>query len=202
MSFISPFRGYAVAGLAALAVLLAVPLSAHASQDMFLQMGRPDLQGESLDKSLPGAISISEFSWKIETPTTIGSASGGAGSGKASLGPLEIKKPVDASSPGLMMAAAKGTMIPYAALVIRKADPRQPDAFLQYRFRTVVVTDVETSADAGGEGVSETVTLRYGSVQQRYLQTKPSGAVNPIITGWDQVANAPFNADWTPNPTA
>jgi type VI secretion system secreted protein Hcp len=199
VSFISPFRAYAVAGLAALAVLLAVPLSAHASQDMFLQMGRPDLQGETLDKSMPGAISISEFSWKIENPVNIGSASGGAGSGKASLEPLVIKKAVDASSPGLMMAAAKGITIPYAALVIRKADARQPDAYLQYRFRTVFVTDVETSADGGGDGVSETVTLKYGSVQQRYLPTKP-GAVNPIITGWDQVANGPFNGDWTANP--
>jgi type VI secretion system secreted protein Hcp len=204
MSFTSPFRACAVAALAALTVLLAIPLSAHASQDIFLKFNNaPEpLQGESLDKSLPGAISVKSFEWSVENPTTIGSASGGAGAGKAKLTPLKLTKLVDSSSPGLMMAAAKGTMIKDAALIIRKAGATQPDPYLQYRLKTVFVTDVETSADAGDDGVSETVTLMYGSIQQRYMpaQSKPGGALNPIITGWDQMLNQPLPGDWTPVP--
>jgi type VI secretion system secreted protein Hcp len=197
MSFTSPFRACTVAALAALTVLLAIPLSAHASQDMFLKTNQPELQGESLDKALPGAINLKSFQWSIENPASLGSASGGAGSGKAKLNALKITKFVDASSPGLMMDAAKGTMIPSAALIVRKAGGAQPDAYLQYRLKTVFVTDVETSADAGDDGVSETVTLMYGSIQQRYVQTKASGALNPIITGWDQILNQPA-PDWAP----
>jgi type VI secretion system secreted protein Hcp len=195
MSFTSPFRACTVAALAALTMLLAIPLSAHASQDMFLKMSQPDLQGESLDKALPGAINLKSFDWSIENPTSLGSAS--AGAGKAKLNPLKITKLVDASSPGLMMAAAKGTTIPSATLIVRKAGG-QPDAYLQYRLKTVFVTNVETSADDGDDGVSETVTLMYGSIQQRYVQAKPSGALNPIITGWDQILNQPLNPDWAP----
>src|SRR3954464_3517957 len=120
MSINSPFRACAVAALAALTVLLAIPLSAHASQDIFLKMNdsQPGLQGESLDKAFPGAISLKSFEWSVENPTTIGSAPSGAGAGKAKLIPLKVTKLVDASSPGLMMAAAKGAMIKDATLVV------------------------------------------------------------------------------------
>lgn len=197
MSISSPLRICIVAALTALSAVLAIPLSANA-QDIFMKFNNaPDLQGEVPDKAFPGAISVQELSWGIEHPTTLGSASGGAGSGKAELQELEVKKLVDASSPGLMMAAAKGSVIPSASIVIRR-DPRQIDAALQYRLRTVFVTKIETSASAGDEGVYETVTLRYGSIQERYVQTKLTGALNPIIAGWDQLSNNQLAPDWTP----
>jgi type VI secretion system secreted protein Hcp len=199
VSFTVPFRACVVAALAALTMLLAIPLSAHAAQDVFLKLNQPDLQGESFDKSLPGAINLKSFAWSIENPTSIGSASGGAGAGKAKLNELEVTKLVDASSPGLMMAAAKGTSIPSATLIVRKAGATSPDAYLQYRLKTVFVTDVETSADASDDGVTETVKLAYGSMQERYVQTRPNGAtLSPIITGWDQILNQPVDTGWTP----
>jgi len=197
MSINSPFRACAVAALAALTVLLAIPLSAHASQDIFLKMNdsQPGLQGESLDKAFPGAISLKSFEWSVENPTTIGSATSGAGAGKAKLIPLKVTKLVDASSPGLMMAAAKGAMIKDATLVVRKASAAgQAEPYLQYGLRSVFVTNIDTSADAGDDGVTETVTLAFGAIQQRYMpaQAKPGGALNPIITGWDQMLNQPL----------
>jgi type VI secretion system secreted protein Hcp len=165
MSITASFRACAVAALAALTVLLAIPLSAHAAaQDIYLTFNSSpatqNLVGESTDKALPRAISLQEFSWSIENPVTIGSQSGGAGDGKAKLQPLTIKKLVDSSSPGLMAAAGKGTPLPGATIVVRNGNPGAPDAYLQYRLSTVFVTRVEASAAAGDEGVEETVELQ------------------------------------------
>jgi type VI secretion system secreted protein Hcp len=199
MSITSTSRACIVAGLAALTMLLAIPLSAHASQDILVKFNNaPELQGEVQDKAALGAISATELSWGIENPMTIGSSSGGAGAGKAKFEELEIKKLVDASSPGLMMAAGKGAPIPSASIMIRK-DAGKMNTALQYSLKNVFVTKIDTSASAGDDGVYETVTLRVGSIQQRYVQARPTGALNPIIAGWDQVANSQTTpADWSP----
>jgi type VI secretion system secreted protein Hcp len=200
MSITARFRACAVAALAALTVLLAIPLSAHASQDIYLTFNSSpetkDLVGESTDKALPRAINLQEFSWSIENPTTIGSASGGAGTGKAKFEPLTIKKLVDASSPGLMAAAGKGAHIPSATIVVRNGNAGAPDAYLQYRLNTVFVTKVEAAAAAGDEAVTETVELRYGSLTQRYVQSKPGSGPKPIVNGWDQMVNQQMT-DWS-----
>jgi type VI secretion system Hcp family effector len=198
VSITSSFRAYVLAGLAALVMLLAVPLSAHAATDIYLKFDNtpnaPGLQGESIDKAYPNAIKVSEFSWGIENPVTIGSA--GAGAGKAKFEELEIKKPVDAGSPGLMAALGKGAMIPNAWLVVR-GDSAQKDAYVQYRLKTVFVTKINNAAAAGDEGVYETVTLQVGGLQQRYVQTRANGTLNPIVNGWDQMVNATLGTDWT-----
>jgi type VI secretion system secreted protein Hcp len=90
-----------------------------------------DLVGESTDKALPRAIGIEEFSWSIENPVTIGSASAGAGAGKAKFEELSIKKAVDSSSPGLMAAVGTGTAIPAATIVVRNGNTGAQDAYLQ-----------------------------------------------------------------------
>jgi type VI secretion system secreted protein Hcp len=199
MSITSSFRACAVASLAALTMLLAIPLSAHAATDIYLNFGSgpgtQDLVGESTDKALPRAIGIKEFEWSIENPVTIGSQSGGAGGGKAKFEPLTIKKMVDSSSPGLMAAAGRSTPIPAATLVVRNGNTGAGDAYLQYRLKTVFVTKVTVAAAAGEEGVQETVELRYGGLTQRYLQTKSGAVKQPIINGWDQIVNDQMT-DW------
>ena len=201
MSITSSFRACIVAALAALTLLLAIPLSAHASQDIFVKLNNaPDLPlaGEVTDKAVLGAFNATELSFGIENPATLGAtAASGPGTGKAKFEELTIKKLVDASSPGLMLAVAKGAPIPNASIMIRK-DPTKTDSALQYRLKVVYITKIETSAGAGDDGVYETVTMRVGSIQQRYVQTKATGALNPMIAGWDQVANNMTTADWTP----
>jgi type VI secretion system secreted protein Hcp len=200
MSITSSFRACAVASLAALTMLLAIPLSAHAATDMFLTFNSTpatqNLVGESTDKALPRAIGIKEFSWSIENPVTIGSTSAGAGGGKAKFEELTIKKLVDSSSPGLMEAVGRGTPIPSATIVVRNGNLGAPDTYLQYRLKTVFVTRIQTAAAAGDEGVEETVELRYGGLTQRYVPTKSTGAKQPIINGWDQIVNDAMT-DWT-----
>ncbi len=151
MSITASFRAYAVAALAALTVLLAIPLSAHASAGHLPHVQqqpqpRRTWWARAPTRRCPRAISVKEFDWSIENPTTIGSASAGAGAGKAKFGPLTIKKLVDASSPGLMVAAGSGTALPGATIVVRNGNPGAPDAYLQYRLKTVFMTRVGVSA--------------------------------------------------------
>ena len=203
MTLTSQFRAGIVVALAALTMLLAHPLSAHAATDMFVKLTpmnaqTPPIQGESQDKALPGAINIKGFSWDIESPATIGSTSGGAGAGKAKLNPLKITKSVDSTSPALLAAAGAGTPFKDVALIIRKAGATGSDAFLEYHLKTALVTNIETSADSGDDGVQETVTFAYGAIQERYMpQATPTGAAaKPIINGWSQILNQPNTDSW------
>jgi type VI protein secretion system component Hcp len=82
--------------------------------------------------------------------------------------------------------------------MIRK-DAGKMNTALQYSLKNVFITKIDTSASAGDDGVYETVTLRVGSIQERYVQMRPTGALNPIIAGWDQVTNSQTTAaDWSP----
>jgi type VI secretion system secreted protein Hcp len=200
MSITSSFRAYVLAGLAALMLLLVVPLSAHAATDTFLKFDKsptaPGLDGESTDASFPKAIEISEFDWGIENPTTIGSATGGAGTGKAKFEEVHIKKTPDASSAGLMTALGRSTPIPNAWIIVRKAGDGQTGArpYLQYRLNKVFVTKIDVSNSSGDDTPTENVTFAVGAVQQSYLK---QGTTTPMVTGWDQVMNTPISGDFT-----
>src|SRR5215510_11318742 len=58
-------------------------------------------EGETLDKtySKKKAFEIKDFSFGVENPTTIGSATGGAGAGKIKFNEFTIKKTSDSASP-------------------------------------------------------------------------------------------------------
>src|SRR6516225_8190153 len=53
--------------------------------DAFLKIETPNITGESTDSKHKGEIEIYSFSLGASNPTTIGSATGGAGAGKVSL---------------------------------------------------------------------------------------------------------------------
>src|SRR5262245_36647535 len=181
-------------------LLLAVPLSAHAATDTFLKFDKstqaPSLDGESQDPTFPKAIEISEFNWGIENPITIGSATGGAGTGKAKFEEVQIKKTPDASSAGLMMALGKGVAIPNAWIIVRKAGDGTTAGkpYLQYRLNRVYVTKIDVSNSSGDDTPTENVTLAVGAIQQSYLK---QGTTAPMVTGWDQVTNTLMSPDWT-----
>jgi type VI secretion system secreted protein Hcp len=197
VSITSSFRAYVFAGLAALMLLLAVPLSAHAATDTFLKFDKttqaPGLEGESLDQAFPKAIEIQEFHWGVENPVSIGST--GAGIGKAKFQEVQIKKTPDASSAGLMMALGRGVSIPNAYIIVRKAgDGTSAKPYLQYRLNKVWVTKIETANSSGDDVPTEDVTLAVGAIQQSYLK---QGATAPIVTGWDQITNQLMTDAWT-----
>src|SRR5579859_8147119 len=79
------------------------------------------VQGESIDQTYKDMISVSSFSLGVQNPTTIGSATGGAGSGKAQFQALKFTKNVDKASLGLFTALATGAHFKSVKLYVRAA---------------------------------------------------------------------------------
>ena len=65
--------------------------------------GMAEPAGETKDqkysKTTPPSFEIKDFSFGVENPTTIGSATGGAGAGKIKFNEFTIKKTTDSASP-------------------------------------------------------------------------------------------------------
>lgn len=135
---------------------------------------------------------IKDFSFGVENPTTIGSATGGAGSGKATFHEFHITKSADSASPILYQHVANGQHFNTATLTMRKAggDPKQSGtAFLMYKFGTVFTTKIDWSGP-GDEGPEEQITFVYGKLSVAYQQQKPNGTLGvPIASCFDTIRN-------------
>jgi type VI secretion system secreted protein Hcp len=180
-----------------LVAAFALAPAAQAAEDYFLQINNalgqaPPIKGESRDVAFRDAIELRSFSWGAKNPVTIGSATGGAGVGKASLGELTVQKGIDSATPGLFQRLVTGTHDTSMLLTVRRAG-QNPFVYLQYTFCNVFVSSVNHSGD--GDATQETVTFAYGAVRQRYTPQSPTGvALVPIEFGWNQVANGPWTS--------
>src|SRR5437588_9037878 len=106
--------------------------------------GKVVIPGDGQDTSTyahaKDAFEIKDFSFGVENPTTIGSATGGAGAGKVKFNEFTIKKTTDKATPLFFRVSATGDHFPTATLYIRKAGPNAPVSstpFLIYKFGTV-----------------------------------------------------------------
>ena len=101
--------------------------------------------GESLDTAFKGALQITDFALGVENAKSLGTASGGAGTGKARLSEFVIRKKADKASGPLLQACSTGAHFPEAVLSVRKTSGsgRTGAAYLIYRFSMVFCTKVE-----------------------------------------------------------
>jgi type VI secretion system secreted protein Hcp len=122
-----------------------------------------------------GAFEIKDFSFDIENPTTIGSATSGAGAGKIKFNEFTITKTTDSASPVFFKNCCAGAHYQKVVIGMRKAggDPStagQP--FLQYKFGTVFTTKIDWSSP-GDEGPQESITFVYGTLEVQYVSQDP-----------------------------
>ena len=158
--------------------------------DAFLKLDGMD--GESTDDKYKGYVEVASFSMGITHLTTVGSATGGAGSGRASLGELQISKTVDKSSAVLFQKCATGEHFPKGKLVVRKAGGTQME-YLVYAMEIVFVTSVHFSSASGEENANESVSLAFGKVGFDYTPQLATGAPGAAIHGgWDQIGNKKY----------
>lgn len=153
-----------------------------------------------LTQALAGAIPIKEaivvesFSWGAENPTTIGSATGGAGAGKIKFNELHINKKVDRASPLLFKQMATGAHYKTAILTLRKAGEKEP--YMTFTMETVFISKL----DYGGgtpEHADEKITFVFGKVGVQSTERNADGTLaTPVTTGWDQV----LNVNWQVQP--
>jgi type VI secretion system secreted protein Hcp len=170
-----------------LVAAFAVAPAAGAADDYFLRI--EGIPGESNAAGFVGTIPIDvrSFDWSAENPTTVGSASSGAGSPKARLNELTVDKSVDAASVPLFQRLAQSKPINSMELIVRRAGTT-PFIFLRYCFQTVFVTSQKQSGSTGD--VVETVNFAYRSVTQTYTPQTTTGTPTPFEFGWDQTTNA------------
>jgi type VI secretion system secreted protein Hcp len=172
------------ATLASIAAAFAVAPTANAATDYLLEID--GVPGEST--AVKNAIDVNAFSWGAENTTTIGSATGGAGTGKASFNKLQIDKNVDVATTALFQKLTTGQHIPSVELVARKAG--SPAPYLRYCLRTVFVTSQEQAGSAGDDAPQESVEFTFGSMQQSYARQTATGALmSPVFSGWDVMSN-------------
>jgi type VI secretion system secreted protein Hcp len=192
-------RRRAATTIALFLLTLAIPGTALAAADAFLQFGpnkNPEfnVMGESLDSTFKGAVELQSFAFNVENATTIGSVSGGAGAGKAKLNNLVIKKRVDRTSPKLFQAMATGSHYPDVTLSLRQAAGaagKGSTPYLIFRFKMVVVVKIETTFSSGDD-VMEAVTLAYGALEESYTPQTADGSLQPTQTvkgTWNQITN-------------
>jgi type VI secretion system secreted protein Hcp len=142
-----------------------------------------------------GSFEIQDFSFGVENPTTIGSATGGAGAGKIKFNEFTIKKTVDAASPLFFKNTAAGAHYRKVVLTLRKAGGTGGSAgtpFLVYSFDTVFTTKIDWSGP-GDEGPEESITFVYGKLGVKYITQTPTGPGLTVETGWDQIQNINWN---------
>ncbi len=116
-------------------------------------------------------LEIKDFSFGVENPTTIGSATGGAGAGKIKFSEFTIKKTTDSASPAFFKNCCAGAHYDTVIIEMRKAggDPgNAAKPFLQFKFDTVFTTKIDWSGP-GDEGPEESITFVYGKLQTSHL---------------------------------
>ena len=195
-------RTLATALVFAAGLLLALPASA--AVDAFIWFDEPSLKGASTDANHKGWHEVSSFQFEQvrSAATTIGSATGGAGSGRAregkvSVHDISVTKHTDSSSPKLMLFCANGKHIPSATLSMRKAGGTQQE-YLVIKLKDVLVSRYQAGgAGHGGEVGTETFTLNAMDATVEYTPTPSSRAPVKVAPG---AAPAALVAH-TPTPT-
>jgi type VI secretion system secreted protein Hcp len=161
--------------------------------DMFLKLGDgKKAAGESTDTKHKGEIEVKSFSIGASNPSTIGSATSGAGGGKVNFAPLNVIKPVDKSSAVLLQMCAAGDHFPNATLTVRKAG-KDALEYMIYTFTEVFVDSIASYVDdTKSEVAQESLSLSYASVHLKYVPQKADGTGDsPVEGGWDATTNQP-----------
>jgi type VI secretion system secreted protein Hcp len=161
-------------------------------------VSKPPL-GETKDSvyKAKNAFEIKDFQFGVENPTTIGSATGGAGAGKIKFNEFTIKKTTDQASPLFFKNCCVGAHYQTVTISMRKsggtADVSGKE-FVQFKFDTVFTTKIDWSGP-GDEGPEESITFVYGKLGVQYTTQNTSMDGTPgtmgaqKVAGWDQVQN-------------
>lgn len=135
---------------------------------------------------MQGSFNIYGLETGIENPTTIGSASGGAGTGKAKLNELTLVMQPDAAGVPLALICATGAHFSAATVVI--FSPGTTQVIMTYKFTLVFVTSLtDTHSGVSGDTLLREVKLAVGAI--RWTTTTQNGT--PIEGAWNQVNNQP-----------
>jgi type VI secretion system secreted protein Hcp len=150
-------------------------------------------QGETTDSwfSKKKALEVLSLSFGVSQAETSGSASTGAGAGKAKFEEFTVEKAVDLASVPLYVACTAGAHYPSVMLAVRKSGGNHL-IYLQYIFRMVFVTNISWSGGGGEEAPKETVKFKFGAMGIQYVQQMADGTEGTKMQGaWSTTTNKP-----------
>ena len=114
---------------------------------------------------------IKDFSFGAQNPTTIGSATGGAGASKVKFNEFTIKKTTDSASPAFFKGCVAGSHYKQVTIEMRKAggDPKSAgQPYLPFKNRAPSSPPSNVSRGASKEGPKESISIDYGKVEWQY----------------------------------
>jgi type VI protein secretion system component Hcp/Ca2+-binding RTX toxin-like protein len=133
------------------------------------------VKGDSLNSTYRGWFEVSGFDFDLTHPANIGSATGGAGTGKLTFSPFALTLDSNTALAPLLRLAATGATLNGATLV-GVNDAGQQVYHLD--LANVSVTNVEHHADSGTDA-APTLTLRYGQIELETFTPDGTGGVVP-----------------------
>jgi len=158
------------------------------ASDMFLKLD--DIKGESSKEKHTGEIDINSWGWGV-SQTGSSHVGGGSGSGKATVSDMTVTKHVDRSSPLLFQMCCAGTPIAKGLLTCRKAGGKALE-YVKITMEQAIITSVTLGGDAGGDFITETVTLNFAKMNYEYVPQKGDGTGDAsVVKGWDIAQGKP-----------
>jgi len=156
------------------------PFATPPALNLFLDVD--GVAGESTSNTHAGAVDLLSFSWGGSNPLAIGSGSGGAGVGKATVQELHFVSRVSKASPTLLSRVLSGQHIPGATFAIQRKN--SPQDFFKIQLKDVIVTSYQVTTAVDGSLVEE-FTIAYG----------PGGGGGGATTGPIADAGGPYSVN-------
>jgi type VI secretion system Hcp family effector len=156
--------------------------------DNFLKID--GIKGESTDDAHKDWIEALSFNWGVsQQASATASSSGGGSSQRADFQDLSVVKLMDSASPLLMKACAEGAHIDEVTLELCRAGGEKL-LYMEYKLSNVIISSVSVGGGGGGEP-TESLTINYGKINQKYTKQARKGGAGAGNTegGWDLEAN-------------
>lgn len=158
--------------------------------DGYLQI--EGIEGESTDVAHEKWIQIQSYSHSVNNEVTGQSGGGHHTGGRCHHGDVTIVKPMDCSSPKLLLACSQGKSHPTATIDLCRSGASGAESvpYQKIEFTDLVVTSVTPQAIEGADFPTETVSFTYSTIKWTYTKTDTTG--NPageVVTGWDLKKN-------------
>jgi type VI secretion system secreted protein Hcp len=150
------------------------------------------LDGESATQGFEKQIDV--LSWSFGATQTGSMAfGGGGGSGKVSIGDLNVVKRFDKASPKLFEALGTGKHIKEAILTLKKAGGDKSVEYLNYKMTDIMISSVNWGGASDGEYPTETLSINFAKIEVVYTEQDNKGVAGAKTrAGFDVKLNQKF----------
>ena len=161
--------------------LCTLPAVAGADTFMLIQ----GVAGDATDPAHKGWIRISSVDWAVSSPTTIGSATGGAGAGKTTGDELHLTIPTGPWSREFVNTLTRGAHFTQVVIEHINTDGRP-----SYRvaIQTLFLTKYQIAATSKAQPEDQ-ITGVFGGFRVEYFAVTAEGKVTSSPVGWNLVTN-------------